>query len=387
MKNFFFILLIGQVLMFSCDQDEISEIQADNFTKFYSNFPEFTAADVAIANDGYAVLGTATTIDGGTWICLLRIDEFGNSADSARLYGINTGDGPLNKAYCLKPLSDGGFAILGSVYNSFTGYRSAYFIRTDEQGDTLFTRTISRNGDLEARYFDVSSDGSFYMTGYFDEPGNGHQIWWFGIDEQGNNIRNQRVFGFDGMDEGNHLSILPDGRLLIAGFINYLDTTRAVLIKTDVNTIYVTHYESKPIANESGDCVLPLNNNEYLMLCTSGVNSSPSIKLEKIQWTLKASPVWSKIYNSDDIESARNLFSDEQSIYILGTTSINSSNSVISIIKTNLSGEEQSRMAFGSGSKLSASSFQHTADGGFIIAGTNTHPEVSQSSVALIKIR
>lgn len=386
MKYFLYIILIGSVFV-SCDKDQLSETQKRDFIKFYTNYPEFSAADVAVTADGYAILGTAKTFEGGTWICLLRTDNMGNSIDSAHIYGVSGGDGPANIAYCLKTLEDGGFGILGSVLDNRTGYRSVYFIRTDMRGDTLFTRTISRNGDLEARYFDVSNEGSFYMTGYFDEPGKGHQIWWFGLDAQGNGIRNQRIYGFEFNDEGNHLSILPDGRLLIAGFTTYRDTTRAILIKTDANTIYVTHYESKPVDDETGNFVLPLINDEYLLLSTSGFNSASSLKLEKIQWNTKADIVWSRIYDSGDIETAKRLKIDDQSIYILGTTSLSQSNSVISLIKTNLSGEEESRLEFGNGSRLSAEAFERTNDGGFIITGTNINPEANNTSVALIKIR
>ncbi|HEX2394135.1 MAG TPA: hypothetical protein VHI78_02250 [Bacteroidales bacterium] len=388
MKNFLYIFLVSSLFIFSCDKEEVSENQKRDFIKFYTNYPEFSAADVVVTDNGYAILGTAKTLEGGTWISLLRTDNLGNSIDSARIYGISGDDGPANIAYCLKALDDGGFGILGSVLNNQTGYRSAYFIRTDANGDTLFTRMISLNGDLVARYFDVSSQGSFYMTGYFDLPGKGHQIWWFGIDDQGNGIRNQRIFGYDYADEGNHLTILPDGRLLIAGFITLADTARAVLIKTDENTIYVNHYESKPVADETGNFVLPLSDIEYLLLSTSGDNSSSSLKLENIQWNNpKPAAAWTRVYNSNDIEFGRRLINDDQSIYILGTTSFSPSNSVISLIRTNLSGEEQSRMEFGSGSKLSAAAFERTNDGGFIITGTNINPEANNTSVALIKIR
>jgi len=388
MKYTLFILLFGLLFMFSCDKDEISDSQADNFVKFYTNYPEFTAADVAVTQDGYAVLGTAKTFDGGTWICLLRTDKFGNTADTARLYGTSAGDNPANIAYCLKPLNDGGFAILGSVGNPVNSNRSVYFIRTNIAGDTLWTRTISGTGNLEARYFNVSGNESFYLTGYYETASDGKEIWWFGIDSEGNDIRNQRIFGFSGNDEGTHLQILPDGRLIITGYITRSSITKVFIIKTDENTVFEALYELPSSVNESGNCVLPLNADEYLLLGTAGSSSGSQMTLKRIRMSdTQQLIMWSRNYESSAAEAGRCLLNDGQSIYILGTTTFGSSNTSITLTSTDQTGNQTGRSVFGQGSKLSASSFQRTADGGFIVAGTNVHPEANNTSIALIKTR
>ena len=60
MKQSLIIILFAALCHFSCDKEDISPAQAENFIKFYTNFPEFFAADVVTINpSGYAVLGTA----------------------------------------------------------------------------------------------------------------------------------------------------------------------------------------------------------------------------------------------------------------------------------------------------------------------------------------
>lgn len=389
MKNILYLLIVFSLVTFSCDVEKITENQAGEFIKFYTNYPEFLAADVAVTEDGYAVLGTAKISGEESWICFIRTDEYGNSVDTARLYGLNSGS-IANTANCIKSLEDGGFGILGSVLNENTGYRSAYFVRTDGKGDTLFTRTISLNGDLEARYFDVSNDGSFYMTGYFNEPGKGHQMWWFGIDNQGNDIRNQRTAGFDGDDECTHLVILPDGGLLLSGFIGTSSGTKSYIIRTTENTVALKNMEIPSSVNEKGECVLPLNDNTCLLLATSGNTSTTQITLKRID--LAASHpenyiLWEKSYGSTSPEMSKSLIMDDQFIYILGTSMINSSNTLITLLKTDLSGNEVDRINFGSGSKLLPAAFKKTGDGGLIISGTNSNPEANNTSIALIKTR
>jgi hypothetical protein len=72
------------------------------------------------------------------------------------------------------------------------------------------------------------------------------------------------------------------------------------------------------------------------------------------------------------------------SIYILGTTGMAGTYTAISLITADESGNQTARSDFGLGSELSGSSFEKTADGGFIISGTNKYSENS-ISVALIK--
>ncbi len=155
--------------VFSCDKEDISSVQSESFVKFYTNYPEFTAADVVtLTPSGYAILGTAKVSDLETRICLIRTDAYGNSIDSVRTYGLpSVNNQPIeNRAWCLKAMADEGFAILGSSVSRTTGKKIVYFIRTNSVGDTLWTRTLTQPGDVVAKHFETDSEGSFYMTGY-----------------------------------------------------------------------------------------------------------------------------------------------------------------------------------------------------------------------------
>jgi hypothetical protein len=389
MKNILFTLLYVCMFVSSCDKDEPSGSQAREFVKFFTNFPEFSAADVAVTENGYAVLGTAKTSEDESWICLLRTDAFGNTIDTARLYGITDGV-TSNTAYCLKALDNGGFGILGSVINPATGKKSAYFIKTDSEGNSVWTKTFSRQyGDLEAVYFDVSTDESFYMTGYYDSVGMGKQIWWMGVNKDGEDIRNQRLFGFAADDEGKHLTILSDGKLVITGYITQNNTKQAIVIKTTQNTVLQSQFplSSSSQANESGNCLLPLSDDEFLLLSTLGSTTASQMSLNRLLMSnTQQDTIWTRKYSTDVSEEGRLLLSDSQLVYMLGTVS-RGSGTTIALTTTDLSGNQIGRAEFGTGSRLSASAFSRCDDGGFIIAGTNIHPEVNITSVALIKIR
>ena len=49
-----------------------------------------------------------------------------------------------DKGYCIKPAPDGGFVILGSTQDTVNEDKEVYLIRTDDLGDTLWTRTFDQ---------------------------------------------------------------------------------------------------------------------------------------------------------------------------------------------------------------------------------------------------
>lgn len=376
-------LFIGLFCLSACDKDEVSSVQKTSFVKYYTNFPVLSGADVTPTSEGYAILGTARTNNNKTLICLIRTDEFGNSLDSARTYALHEN----NTAYCLKTLDDGGFGILGSSLNPANGKRLAWFIRTNNVGDTLWTRQISGAGNLEAKYFEVNSQESFFMTGYADEAGKGREIWWFAIDNEGRDIRNQRTFGLFGSDdEGNHLQFLSNGSLVITGYVTRSGIRRPIIIKTDENTVYSNVFELESALDETGVCIRVLDAENFLILGNHTESTGSEISLRQIYMPPGIKPViqWETFNSVADHDESSSLIVDDQELYILGSTG-NSSNSAITIITMDLEGNEINNSQFGEGSRLSGISFKRTTDNGFIIVGTNAHPEQNNTALVLIK--
>jgi hypothetical protein len=390
MKRNLLISLLLIITVFSCDQEDVSDNQSGNFVKYYTNYPEFTAADVTKTGSGYAILGTAYTYAVGSELCLLRTDEFGNTVDSARFYGqgvINTQ--PYDEqAYCLQVMADGGFAILGSSKNPLTLKLEVFFIRTDSKGDILWSRTIKESGDVEAKHFEMNSQGSFFMTGYCEVIDLGKQIWWFALDKDGNNLLPKaRTHGFAYDDEGTHVQILQDGRLIITGRTIFTSGTvfsQAFVLRTDIDLksdIFCPIFSSG--INEEGNSIRALDNDHCLILCTTTSASGSVISLKQV--SLPGLNVdWEKTYGSSGNDIGQSMIKDGNSIYILGTTRTTGTNTAISLITTDASGNQTERSDYGMSSGLSAASFEQTADGGFIILGTNNYSE-NNISIALIK--
>ena len=390
------ILLFTALFASSCfDENDIGSDQSQSFIKFYNTYPVFTAADVKQINgNGYALLGTITTSTDNTQICLIRTDEFGNSIDSARYYGQNV-DG---KAYCLQVLSDGGFGILGSMKNQITGRREILLIKTDAQGNPIWTKIIGSTGNIEAKNFKIDAAGSFIMTGYAESSATStdKQVLVAVVDKDSNSpVWSPRKYGVEGSgkdDEGKHIEILADGNYIITG------TTRSYPPGTTISHAFVMIVNTSggspgffPIASnadEEGNCIRVIDDNHFLVLGTvksASPDSANTIMLKKISLVeFVLNTEWKKTFGSTGNDFGQYLLFDSKSIYLLGTWATASNNTAVSLIITDSSGNNARYSYFGLGTQLSGCTFHRTTDNGFIISATNKHSDNS-TSFTLIK--
>ena len=166
---------------------------------------------------GGLAFDAAQTADGGFILCgdrdgngtLVRLDTNGDLL-WARSYGTAfNGDG-LNAVVAL---SDG-FAACGRIQGQGTDIQNALLIRTDLNGDTLFTRTYGDVLEDEARDLNVLTDGGFVLTGSRSDVASGTDVW----------VARTDASGLTGCDRGpaqglvvNTLNLATQAAPMIAG--------------------------------------------------------------------------------------------------------------------------------------------------------------------------
>lgn len=92
--------------------------------------------------------------NGGFDFYLVRTDSLGNP-----LWEKTYGGSDWDRSYDLAQLPDSGFILVGETYSYGAGGRDAWLVRTDKNGDTLWTKTFGGNEDdyLNAVYVDGDS--------------------------------------------------------------------------------------------------------------------------------------------------------------------------------------------------------------------------------------
>ena len=166
---------------------------------------------------GGLAFDAAQTADGGFILCgdrdgngtLVRLDTNGDLL-WARSYGTAfNGDGLV----AVVALSDG-FAACGRIQGQGTDIQNALLIRTDLNGDTLFTRTYGDVLEDEARDLNMLTDGGFVLTGSRSDVASGTDVW----------VARTDASGLTGCDRGpaqglvvNTLNLATQAAPMIAG--------------------------------------------------------------------------------------------------------------------------------------------------------------------------
>lgn len=131
--------------------------------------PTYSSAATCVrqtSDGGYIVGG----ISPGSSASLIRLNSSGDSLWS-RVYGSTFND----RTEDVKQTSDGGFILAGSYDVVPNSNSDAYLIRTDSNGDTLWTRTVGGNGWESATSVLETSDNGYLAVGYTYSYGPGSQ--------------------------------------------------------------------------------------------------------------------------------------------------------------------------------------------------------------------
>ena len=183
-------------------------------------------------DEGYIISGS-TKDDGRGNILLIKTDEFGDTLWT-KIFN-DTGYG-----HWVKELVNGEYIIVGGGTTAMTtGGNDIKLIKTDEFGDTLWTKTITNPLDQMAYSIDETNDSSYIITG---REVQGAGIILLKIDNNGNTLWNQtHSFGHSGYE----VKTDNDGNFIICGSSQSISNGwDALLFKTNQNgdTIWTQTY-------------------------------------------------------------------------------------------------------------------------------------------------
>jgi len=148
-------------------------------------------------------------------VVLIKTDENGDSLWT-KIYGGNE----LDVGNSIHQTNDGGYIIVGTTYSFGIGEDDIWLIKTDENGDTLWTKTYGGNSGEEGYSVQQTNDGGYIIVGYTDSFGAGEDdIWLIKTDAIGDTLWT-RTFGGGNDEEGYSVWQTDDGGYIITGYTN-----------------------------------------------------------------------------------------------------------------------------------------------------------------------
>jgi hypothetical protein len=269
--------------------------------------------------------------------------------------------------------SDGGYAMVGHTNNFGTGSSDKlYLIRTNANGDTLWTKTYGGAGDLLAYTLQQTSNDGFILTGYTNASGAGNlDLLLIKTDESGNPTWT-KTFGGPGLDVGHAVRQTTDGGFIVAG-VTDLGAGNGDLYLIRVNSSGDSIF-TKTIGGTGIDRASSIQVTADGGFIIGGYTSSSGAG-ENDFYLIKTSSdgmvTWVKTLggasadNGNDVQQT----TDGGYIFVGNTMSFGAGGSDVYLIKTDASGTPVWSKTYGGSGGEFGNSVQQTGDGGYVVAG------------------
>ncbi len=266
-------IMVGTTNSFGCGYNNIYAIKTDSagnrlWSATYSANEIQEGFSVAATFDhGYAFLGfTDTKGANGYDVLLVRTDSAGNELWEKTYGGDNWDFG-----YSLQQLPDSGFIICGLTYSYGPGNGNVYVIRTDKNGDTIWTRALGGLGYNIGNSVCVVEDSLYAIMGNTTSFGLGDSNAYFILMDNKGIVKKDTTYGCTHSTEGNSIRETQDKGFIIFGATDSIQTGKPdeMLLKIDS----AGHLQWVHIFNSSGRSIghdaLQAPDASYLAVSTS----------------------------------------------------------------------------------------------------------------------
>ena len=165
-------------------------------------------------DEGYIAAGFTNSFGAGNHdVYLVKTNAQGDTLWT-RTYG-GLGDEECNS---IQKTNDGGFVIVGYTNSTGSGSYDFYIVKTNLQGDTLWTRTYGGTGNDLAYSIQQTINGHYIISGQSNSFGVGdYDMYVIGTDGQGNTLWTS-LYGGSGDEGANSVQKTTDGGYVMAGF-------------------------------------------------------------------------------------------------------------------------------------------------------------------------
>jgi hypothetical protein len=330
------------------------------------------------SDGGYIIAGQTYSYGAGLRdVWLIKTDADGNEEWSQTFGGTEQDYG-----YSVAQTSDGGYIIGGLTY-SFASYCDFYLIKTDANGNEVWSQTFGGSGANFAYSVAVCSDGGYVILGDTTLGAGGYDAWLIKTDADGI-MQWSCTFGTSSDDYGRSVIQTSDGGYAIAGYTrSYGDGSMDVwLIKTDASGAEEWSQVFGGSGAEYGYSVAQTSDGGYVIAAESALDDYWLIKTDA-----SGGEEWDYTFGGSGSDGARSVAVAPDGGYIIAGISYSYGNGDFWLVKTDAIGVEEWAGNFGgSYNDDGALSVAVTLDGGYIATGYTDSYGSGGSDAWLLKL-
>jgi len=284
-----------------------------------------------------------------------------------RTYGGSDAD----RGYSVRQTDDGGYITTGYTMSMGAGSQDVYLVKTNPNGDSLWTRTFGGSSDDYGYSVKQTNDGGYIIAGYTTSYGAGSgDFWLIKTDSQGDSLWT-RTFGGEFLEESFSVQQTNDGGYIITGFTYSYGAGAAdvCLIKTDSEGYMIWTRTFGGTGGQYGNSVQQTEDGGYVI---AGNTSTGNGDVWLIKTNSQGDSLWTRSFGgSSGDEDSKSVQQTTDGGYIIAgcTWSYGAGGHDVWLIKTDSLGQRQWAHTFGGSNNDYGYSVQQTTDGGYVIAG------------------
>ena len=287
-------------------------------------------------------------IAGSTWgwgkgksdVCFVRSD-----ADGHEVWSKTFGGKDREQSYSVKQTSDGGYIIAGETASFGTGNYDIYLIKTDIDGELLWSKTFGGYNRDCAYSVQQTIAGGYIIAGETDSFGSGnYDVYLIKTDAKGNEIWSS-IYGSKYKDYGRSVVQTIDGGFLVAGSTwrsgsGYSDI---FLLKTDGNgkELWTKSFGGK--YNDNGYAVQLTTDGGYIIAGnTRRFRKTANCDVYLVKTDGNGNLVWEQTFGGEGFDSGYSVQQTRAGGYIVSgeTNSFGLKSSSVYLVKTDANGNQ-----------------------------------------------
>ena len=394
-----FLVVFGGLVAFAC----ITVAQGPDtlWTKTYGGTEYDGGYSVQeCTGGGFIIAGETYSFGAGSFdIYLIRTNADGDTLWT-QTYGGTDYDWGSSVQECVPTKSgqaSGGFIIAGVTCSFGAGSFDVYLIRTNADGDTLWTQTYGGTNWDKGSFVQECASGGFIIAGYTGSFGAGERdVYLIRTDADGDTLPDSvgtgwtKTYGGISYDYGNSVQECAGGGFIIAGYTKSFGagSEDVYLIRTDADGAPLWTKTYGGTDSDRGNSVQECAGGGFIIAGYTKSFGAGSEDVYLIRTDADGAPLWTKTYGGTDSDRGESVQECAGGGFIIAgeTESFGAGQRDVYLIRTDADGDTLWTKTYGGTGSDRGESVQECAGGGFIIAGKTESFGAGQSDVYLIRI-
>lgn len=329
------------------------------------------------SDGGYIVAGTTSSFGDSTQVYLIKTNALGNTLWT-KTYGGTGGD----YGYSVQQTTEGGYIIAGYT-ESFGDSTQVYLVKTNAFGDTLWTRSYGGTFCDWGYSVRQTSDTGYIIAGTTFSFGNFLQVYLIKTNAQGDTLWT-RTYGGGSIEGANSVKQTFDGGYIVTGLTGEYPTYQVYLVKTNASgdTLWTRTYGDT--AWDEGYSVQQTSDTGYVIAGRTGPFWACRVYL--IKTNVSGDTLWTRTYGGPGLSWGLSVNqTSDQGYIIAGRYDTTGYGAQVYLVKTNSFGDILWTKSYGESGSEFGYSVQQTSDGGYIVAGGTSSFGDTLGDVYLIK--